>query len=91
MVVKRQNEGVPLGFLGVRVLEAACIFVGIATLPSVVSLRQSEAGTEALGTAHGLVALHDRIFLLSQSFPLWEFSLGVWLVVRDFSPSPILN
>ena len=22
---------------------------------------------------------------------LWELSLGVWLVVRGFSPSPILN
>ena len=150
-VVKRQNEAVALGFVGVRVLEAACIFVGVATLLSVVSLRQSGAGTNALATAQGLVALHDRIFLLSQSFlpavnalllgsllyqarlvpralplvgfvgapllvasdagilfnvwgpmstvaglgalpiALWELSLGVWLVVRGFSPSPILN
>ena len=67
-VVKRQNEGVALGFVGVRVLEASCIFVGIATLLSVVSLSQSGAGTDALATAQGFVALHDRIFLLSQSF-----------------------
>src|SRR5690349_2018267 len=39
-VVKRQNEGVALGFAGVRVLEAACIFVGIAALLSVVTLRE---------------------------------------------------
>jgi Domain of unknown function (DUF4386) len=150
-VVKRQNEGVALGFAGVRVLEAACIFVGIAALLSVVTLREDGAGADALGSAHALVALHDRIFLLSQSFlpavnavllgsllyqsrlvprvlpligfvgapllvisdvgilfnlwgpmstvaglaalpiALWEFSLGVWLIVRGFSPSPILN
>jgi hypothetical protein len=150
-VVKRQDEGVALGFVGVRVLEAACIFVGIATLLSVVDLRQTGAGVSALPTAQTLVALHDRIFLLSQSFlpavnalligsllyqsrlvprllplvgfvgapvlvasdvgilfslwgpmstvaglaalpiALWEFSLGIWLVVKGFSPSPILN
>src|SRR4029077_17087392 len=66
-VVKRQNEVVAPGFGGCRTLEAACIFVGIATLLSVVTLRQSGAGTDALATAQGLVALHDRIFLLSQS------------------------
>jgi Domain of unknown function (DUF4386) len=67
-VVKRQNEGVALGFVGVRVLEAACIFAGIATLLSVVTLRQTGAGADGLAAAHALVALHDRIFLLSQSF-----------------------
>jgi Domain of unknown function (DUF4386) len=150
-VVKRQNEGVALGFVGVRVLEAACIFAGIATLLSVVTLRQTGAGADGLAAAHALVALHDRIFLLSQSFlpavnalllgsllyqshlvprvlpllgfvgapllvasdvgilfnlwgpmssvaalaalpvALWEFSLGVWLVVKGFNPSPLVN
>jgi Domain of unknown function (DUF4386) len=150
-VVKRQNEGVALGFVSVRVLEAACIFAGIATLLSVVTLRQTGAGADGLAAAHALVALHDRIFLLSQSFlpavnalllgsllyqshlvprvlpllgfvgapllvasdvgilfnlwgpmssvaalaalpvALWEFSLGVWLVVKGFNPSPLVN
>jgi hypothetical protein len=42
-VLKKQNEGVALGFVGSRVLEAATIFAGIACLLSVVTLRQSGA------------------------------------------------
>ena len=44
-VVKRQNEGIALGFVGVRTLEAAMIFVGVFTLLSVVALRRAGAGT----------------------------------------------
>ena len=65
-VVKRQNEGVALGFIGARILEAATIFAGIACLLSVVSLRQAGTGTDALVTSQALVALYDRMFLLGQ-------------------------
>ena len=65
-VVKRQNEGVALGFIGARILEAATIFAGIACLLSVVSLRQAGAGSDALVTSQALVALYDRMFLLGQ-------------------------
>ena len=67
-VVKRQNEGVALGFVGARVLEAATIFVGVACLLSVVTLRQAGAGADALVTGQALVALYDRMFLIGQSF-----------------------
>src|SRR5205823_6652096 len=150
-VLKRQNEGVALGFVGSRVLEAATIFTGVVCLLSVVTLRQAGAGADALVTGHALVALYDRTFLIGQSFipavnalllgsllyqsrlvprvlpllafigaallvaaeiavlfgligqhapstalaaipiALWEFSLGVWLVVKGFKPSPILS
>jgi Domain of unknown function (DUF4386) len=150
-VLKRQNEGVALGFVGSRVLEAATIFAGVACLLSVVTLRQAGAGAGALVTGQTLVALYDRTFLVGQSFmpavnalllgsllyqsrlvprvlpllafigaallvaldaaklfdlvgptslvaalaalpiALWEFSLGVWLVVKGFKPSPILS
>jgi Domain of unknown function (DUF4386) len=149
-VLKRQNEGVALGFVGARTLEAATIFVGVACLLSVVTLRQAGAGAGALVTGHTLVVLYDRMFLIGQSFmpavnalllgsllyqsrlvprvlpmlafigaallvagdiavlfgligqhapstalaalpiALWEFSLGVWLVVKGFKSSPIL-
>ena len=149
-VLKRQNEGVALGFVGSRVLEGAGILAGVACLLSIVSLRQAGAGTGALATGQTLSILYDRIFLLSQSlmpavndlllglllyqsrlvprvlpllafigaplllasdiavlFSLWgrtstptalaalpvalfEFSLGVYLVVKGFKPSPIL-
>jgi len=149
-VVKRQNEGVALGFVGSRTLEAATIFAGVACLLSVVTLRQVGAGADALVTGQALVTLYNRTFLIGQSFipavnalllgsllyqsrlvprvlpllgfigavllvasfiailfglwgqmsaqaalaalpiALWEFSLGVWLVVKGFKPSPIL-
>ena len=148
-VVKRQNEGVALGFVGTRTLEGGAILTGVACILSLVTLKQAGAGTEALVTSHALVTMYDRIFLLSQSFipavnglligsllyqsrlvprvlPLlgftgatllvigdvavlfgligqhasttglfaipiavWEFSLGVYLVVRGFNASPI--
>src|SRR5437016_925468 len=66
-VLKRQNEGVALGLVGSRVLEAAGILAGVACLLSIVSLRQAGAGTGALATGQTLAILYDRIFLLSQS------------------------
>src|ERR671923_3060828 len=47
-VLKRQNEGVALGLVGSRVLEAATIFAGVVFLLSVVSLRLAGAGAGAL-------------------------------------------
>jgi Domain of unknown function (DUF4386) len=67
-VLKRQNEGVAMGFIGSRTIEGAMIFAGVACLLSVVSLRQAAAGPEALVTSHALVTMYDRIFLISQSF-----------------------
>ncbi len=149
-VLKRQNEGMALGLVGSRVLEAATIFVGVMCLLSVVSLRQAGAGADALVTSHGLVAMYDQMFRIGQSFmpavndlllgillyqsrlvprvlpvigiiaapllvagdiavlfgligtsqasitaipvALFEFSLGVYLVVKGFKPSsPILS
>jgi hypothetical protein len=147
-VVRKQNEGIALGFVGVRVLEAGTIFAGVACLLTVVTLRQGGAGVDALVIGRALVALYDRTFLLGQSFlpavnalllgyllyrsrlvpralpvigfvgapllvgsdiavlfgvigksappaalaaipiALWELSLGVWLVVKGFNPSP---
>ena len=148
-VVKKQNEGVALGFVGARTLEAAMIFAGIACLLTIVTLRQAAAGAGALVTGQVLVALYDRLFLLGGSLmpavnalllgsllyrsrlvprvlpvlgligaplliagdaailfgligrvsplagilalpiALWEFSLGIYLVVKGFKPSPI--
>jgi Domain of unknown function (DUF4386) len=148
-VIKRQHEGVALGFVGARVLEAATIFAGVVSLLTVVTLRQSAAGPDALAVGQALVAFNNWTFLLGQSFlpvvnalllgsllyrsrlvprmiplvgligaPLlltsdvgvlfglwpqvsaitasgalpiavWEFSLGVYLIVKGFRPSPI--
>src|SRR5205823_5838925 len=67
-VVKRQNEGVALGFVGSRTLEAATIFAGVVFLLSIVTLRQAGAGAAGLVTGHALVVLYNRTFLLGQGF-----------------------
>jgi Domain of unknown function (DUF4386) len=67
-VLKKQNEECALGLVAARILESATIFVGVAFLLSVVTLRKDGAGADALVTSHALVALYDRIFLLGQSF-----------------------
>jgi hypothetical protein len=152
-VVKRQNEGVALGFVAARVVEAGMIFTGVISLLSLVTLQQagaagaSAAALVTTGASH--VAVYNWTFLLGQSLmpginalllgsllyqsrlvpriipalgliggplliiaviatlfrgtghipPLavlaaipvaaWELSLGVWLVVKGFKPSPI--
>src|SRR5689334_14264377 len=154
-VVKRQNEGVALGFVTSRLLEAAMIFTGVLSLLSLVTLRHDLGGATGAnaaalvttGASH--VAVYNWTMLLGQTLmpcinalllgslmyrsrlvpriipiigligaPLliagvivtlsagtghisafqaiatlpvaaWEFSLGVWLVIKGFRPSPI--
>lgn len=148
-VIKWQNQGVALGFVGSRTLEAAAIVAGVVSLLSVVTLRQAGAGPDASVTGQALVASYNWFFLLGQSLmpalnalllgsllyrsrlvprilpvvgligaPLllasdvavlfglwdrisapsgilaipiaaWEFSLGVYLAVKGFRPSPV--
>jgi Domain of unknown function (DUF4386) len=156
-VVKRQHEGLALGFVTTRLLEAAVILIGVVSLLSVVTLHQNLAGTagadrSSLITAgQSLVAVRNWTFLLGPdlmaglnalllgtlmyrsrlvprliptvgligglllladttaiffggyeigsalhgiaSAPIfaWELSLGIWLVVKGFKPSPILT
>jgi hypothetical protein len=72
-VVKRQNEGMALGFVAARTLEAAMIFTGVASLLSLVTLRQdlgTATGADAaslitIGASH--VATYNGAFTLGQS------------------------
>ena len=67
-ILKKQNEGAALVLVGARVLEAGAIFAGVMFLLTVVTLRQTGAGAEALITSRTLVTMYDRMFLISQSF-----------------------
>lgn len=67
-VVKRQNEGIAMGFVGTRVLEAATIFVDVASLWTIVTLRQGGVGADASAMGQVLLAFYDRAFLVGQSF-----------------------
>src|SRR5215475_16122687 len=55
-VVRRQNEGVALGYVAGRLVEAVVIVTGIISLLSVVTLRQDFAGAAGANPA-SLVAL----------------------------------
>src|ERR1700747_135920 len=73
-VLRRQSEGLALGYVTVRVVESCLIAVGIVSLLAVVTLRKDLAG--AAGTDHAslilsgrsLVAVHDATFLLGPAF-----------------------
>jgi hypothetical protein len=67
-ILKKQNETFALGLVAARILESSTIFVGVAFLLSIVTLKQNGAGPGALVTSHTLVILYNRIFLLGQSF-----------------------
>jgi hypothetical protein len=80
-VLKRQNPTVALGLVAARILESGTIFVGVAFILSIVTMREAGAGAEALVTSHALITLYDRIFLLGQSFmpAICDLLLGVML------------
>lgn len=67
-ILKKQNESAALGLVAARILESSTIFVGVAFILSIVTLRQEGAGAAALVTSNALVSLYDRIFLLGGSF-----------------------
>jgi hypothetical protein len=67
-VVRRQGEARAIGFVASRTLEAATIYVGIAALMSIVTLRQAGAGSSALVAAQGLAAQYQWTFFFGQSF-----------------------
>ncbi len=56
-VLKKQNESFALGLVAARILESSTIFVGVAFILSIVTLRQAGAGADALITSHALAAL----------------------------------
>jgi hypothetical protein len=66
-ILKEQNESAAIGLIASRVLEASAIFIGVATILTIVSLKQTGAGGDSLAISHTLATLYDRIFLISQS------------------------
>jgi hypothetical protein len=155
-VLKRQHEGLALGFVTARVMECVFIGVGILSVLTIVTLRQDFSGagdaenTALMTVGRALVALQEWTFLLGPGFvvgvgnglilgylmyrsglvprgmavlglvggPLicasgaaillgiieagsawqlvatipeffWELSLGVYLIVKGFKPSPV--
>jgi Domain of unknown function (DUF4386) len=87
-VLKKQNQSMALGLVAARVLEASTIFVGVAFLLAIVTLRQTGAGVDALASSKVLAILYDRIFLLGQSFlpAIDDLLLGILLYQSRLVP-----
>jgi hypothetical protein len=89
-ILRRQNEGIALGYVAARVLEAVVITVGIISLLSVVTLRQDLAGAaganaaslETVGGPLIFATATGVLFGLYGKFSLWglvghsPYSLG---------------
>lgn len=70
-ILKRQSEGLALGYVTARLVECGFIAVGILSLLSIVTLRQGAAGAEAdsfTTVGQSLVAIHDWTFVLGPGF-----------------------
>ena len=69
-LLKRQHEGLALGFVAARVIECVFICIGILSVLTVVTLRQdlppAAGGLVAVG--HALVALQEWTFRLGPGF-----------------------
>ncbi|WP_256840678.1 DUF4386 domain-containing protein [Ornithinimicrobium cryptoxanthini] len=66
--MRRLSDTRAMGFVGARILERTLIFVGVASLWTIVSMRQDGAGADAALMGETLAAFYDRVFLVSQSF-----------------------
>jgi hypothetical protein len=81
-VLRRQNEGLALGYVTARVIESTFIAIGIVSLLAIVTLRQDVGGAGGAGSlvpvGRSLVAVHDWTFLLG---PGWIVGVGNGLIL----------
>ena len=70
-VVRRHGEGLAIGYVAGRVLEATVIAVGMISLLAVVTLRQGSGDAAALAAvSDALVAVHYWTFLIGPGFAI---------------------
>ena len=72
-ILRRQSEGLALGYVTLRVVESTIIAIGIVSLLAVVMLRKDLAGggtdqASLILNGRSLVAVHDATFLLGPAF-----------------------
>ncbi|MBO0906969.1 DUF4386 domain-containing protein [Arthrobacter sunyaminii] len=67
-VLRRHSETAAVGYVAARIMECALIAVGILSVLTVVTLRQTAGADEYLPVARALVALHGWTFLLGPGF-----------------------
>ena len=96
-VVKRQNEGAALGFVGARVLEAAAIFAGVVSLLSVVTLRPHArdvkkviAGVPTYRWRNGIVSFvapSNRVARCRSTSPASTGATNAGILAKSYVPS----
>jgi hypothetical protein len=69
-IVKKQNEGIAIGYVGLRTLESGIIAIGIIPMVTIVTLRLMGGADPAtlVTLGRGLVAFHNWTFLFGPSF-----------------------
>jgi hypothetical protein len=88
-VVRRHHQGLAIGYVGLRTLEAATIVTGIVCLLAIVTLHReaAAAGTDAASlttVGRGLVAVHNWTFLIGSNFVCAADTLVLaWLMWRS--------
>ncbi|MFD9484370.1 DUF4386 domain-containing protein [Streptomyces sp. NPDC059991] len=90
-VVKRWGEGLALGYLCARLLEAAVILLGIVAVLALTTVRREAAQPGATAADAALVAVHDWTFLVGPNIILGlNTALLAWLMYRSrLVPRPI--
>ena len=86
-VLRRQHEGLAVGYVAARVMECVFIGVGILSVLSIVTLRRHAAGADPaslLVVGRALVAVHDWTFLLGPGLcGLWNGLILGYLLYRS--------
>ena len=86
-ILRRQHEGLALGYVAARIMECVFIGAGILSVLSIVTLRQHAAGADAASlivAGRALVAVHDWTFLLGPGMcGLWNGLILGYLLYRS--------
>jgi hypothetical protein len=93
-VVKRQHEGLAIGFVASRLFEAGILFIGIVNVLAIVTLRETGAAAADPATlvavGQSMIATRDWTFVLGTGVPaLNAFLLGTLLYRSRLVPRAI--
>ncbi len=86
-VVKRQHEGLAIGFVASRLFEAAILFIGVVSVVSIANLRETAATAadpaSLLAAGTTLATLYKVAFVLGTGIPALNAFLLGWLLYRS--------
>ena len=77
-ILRRQSEGLALGYVTARLVECTFILLGIVAMLAVVTLRQQDSGGAEGSIAYTLAAIKDWTFVLG---PGWVVGWGNGLIL----------